>query len=132
MMNSHPRNNSQTLHFGDIETNITLEKAKRLKEAGELIKRYMERISLAGYLYRKSHKMVLAVGEEEFYKLDQRFNDFRGLFPDLMCLRREKIAELEPRVIEGRYPSEALLALMSKDGYAVNYRRLSCSFFEDA
>jgi malate dehydrogenase (quinone) len=33
-VNSHRDNNSQTLHFGDIETNYTLEKAKKSKESG--------------------------------------------------------------------------------------------------
>ncbi|MDP3770554.1 MAG: FAD-dependent oxidoreductase [bacterium] len=132
MVNSNPRNNSQTLHFGDIETNITLQKARRLKEAGELIKRYMERISAEGNLYRKSHKMVLAVGPEECYKLDTRYVEFVNLFPGLIRLPSEKIAELEPRVMEGRHPGDFVLALMSKDGYAVNYQRLSFSFLMDA
>ena len=34
-VNSHGRNNSQTLHCGDIETNYTLEKASKVKAAAE-------------------------------------------------------------------------------------------------
>lgn len=132
MVNSHPHNNSQTLHFGDIETNITLEKARRLQEAGNLIKRYIERMGTLDYLYHKSHKMVLAVGQDECQKLQERYALFKQLFPNLKRLGREDIAKLEPRVIEGRRPGERLLALMSEDGYAVNYQRLSLNFLSDA
>ena len=36
-VNSHHTNNSQTLHFGDIETNYTLEKAEKVKEGAEMV-----------------------------------------------------------------------------------------------
>lgn len=35
-VNSNTHNNSQTLHFGDIETNYKLEKAKKVKRAADL------------------------------------------------------------------------------------------------
>ena len=41
-VNSDSKNNSQTLHFGDIETNYTLEKARLVKEAAEMTRRYSE------------------------------------------------------------------------------------------
>src|SRR3989338_2817693 len=37
---SHPKRNSQTLHFGDIETNYTRGVAQSVKEAAEMIVRY--------------------------------------------------------------------------------------------
>ncbi|RLA04270.1 MAG: malate:quinone oxidoreductase, partial [Gammaproteobacteria bacterium] len=36
-VNSHGRNNSQTLHCGDIETNYSLEKARKVKAAAEMV-----------------------------------------------------------------------------------------------
>ncbi len=41
-INSHHTNNSQTLHFGDIETNYTLEKAEEVKEGAEMVAGYLE------------------------------------------------------------------------------------------
>jgi len=37
LVNSHKTSNSQTLHFGDIETNYTLEKADKVKKAASLV-----------------------------------------------------------------------------------------------
>lgn len=41
LVNSHENSNSQTLHFGDIETNYTLEKAQTVKRAADLVKNYI-------------------------------------------------------------------------------------------
>lgn len=70
-VNSHHNNNSQTLHFGDIETNYTLEKAGRVKEAAEILVRYMEKYAVNAFV--KGTKMVLAVGDKEVIELEQRF-----------------------------------------------------------
>jgi malate dehydrogenase (quinone) len=39
--NSHKTSNSQTLHFGDIETNYTLAKAQKVKRAASYVKNYI-------------------------------------------------------------------------------------------
>jgi malate dehydrogenase (quinone) len=39
--NSQKTSNSQTLHFGDIETNYTLEKAQKVNKAASLVKNYL-------------------------------------------------------------------------------------------
>lgn len=129
-INSHYNNNSQTLHFGDIETNYTLEKAGRVKEAAEMLVRYMERYATDAFV--KGHKMVLAVGEKEITELENRFNEFKNLFPKLKKIEREEIDHVEPRVVEGRGCKEKILALYSDDGYAVNYKKLSQSFISEA
>ena len=43
LVNSHKTSNSQTLHFGDIETNYTLEKAQKVRKAASLVKNYILR-----------------------------------------------------------------------------------------
>lgn len=129
-INSHYNNNSQTLHFGDIETNYTLEKAGRVKEAAEMLVRYMERYAVGAFV--KGHKMVLAVGEKEVTELENRFNEFKNLFPKLRKIEKEEIGRVEPRVVEGRDRKEKILALYSDDGYAVNYKKLSQSFVSEA
>ncbi|MBT4538901.1 FAD-dependent oxidoreductase, partial [Candidatus Woesearchaeota archaeon] len=71
---SAKNNNSQTLHFGDIETNYTVDKARSVKEAAEMVKVYVENHE---GLHKKFQKMVLAVGENEIKRLEQRYEDFK-------------------------------------------------------
>lgn len=130
MVNSHYNNNSQTLHFGDIETNYTLEKAKKVKEAAEILARYLE--LYAPNAFTKGHKMVLAVGEKEVQELEKRYEEFHELFPKLKKIGRDEIAKLEPNVVKGRGSRENLLALVTDDGYAVNYKALSESFIRES
>ena len=129
-VNSNPSNNSQTLHFGDIETNYSLEKATKLKIAATAVVRYIE--PRGGDLFRKTPKMVLAVGADEVEALEKRYEAFRNLFPRLKIIGRDEIAQIEPKIVEGRDPDQPILALLSEDGYAVDYQKLSESFLTDA
>jgi len=61
------------------------------------------------------NKMILAVGEKEVQQLEQRYHDFKELFPSLQRLEKEDIAKTEPLVIQGRDSKEALLALQSPE-----------------
>jgi len=107
-INSHHTNNSQTLHFGDIETNYTLEKAKEVKEGAELLAGYLEQYDDDREMHAKRSKMVLGVGEEEVDELEQRYDEegFGDLFPKLRPIEREEIGEIEPNVVEERDPDE--------------------------
>ena len=40
-LNSNSINNAQTLHFGDIETNYSLEKSRETKEEAEIVLKYL-------------------------------------------------------------------------------------------
>ncbi|WP_224332796.1 FAD-dependent oxidoreductase [Haloprofundus halobius] len=133
-INSHHTNNSQTLHFGDIETNYTLEKAEEVKEGAELLAGYLENVDPDREMHSKRSKMVLAVGDEEVRELRTRHEDegFGDLFPKLEAIGRDEIEELEPKVVEGRDPDERLLALQTPDGYVVDYGETSESFVQEA
>jgi len=133
-INSHHTNNSQTLHFGDIETNYTLEKAEDVKEGAELLAGYLEHVDGDREMHSKRSKMVLAVGEDEVAELEQRYHEegFGDLFPKLEPIGREEIAEIEPAVVEGRDPDVPMLALQTPDGYVVDYGMVSNSFVEAA
>ncbi len=133
-INTHHTNNSQTLHFGDIETNYTLEKAEEVKEGAEMLAGFLEGVDPDREMHSKRSKMVLAVGEEEVEKLRERYHDngFGELFPKLKAIGREEIAELEPKVVEGRDPDREMLALQTPDGYTVDYGRTSQSFVRQA
>ncbi|MDQ2048981.1 FAD-dependent oxidoreductase [Natronolimnohabitans sp. A-GB9] len=133
-INSHHTNNSQTLHFGDIETNYTLEKAETVKRGAEMVAGYLEENDPDREMHSKRSKMVLAVGDEEVDKLETRYHDegFGDLFPKLEAISREEIAEIEPKVVEGRDPTKDMLALQTPDGYTVDYGEVAKSFVDEA
>lgn len=134
-VNSAPTMNSQTLHFGDIETNYTIEKARKVKRYADMVKLYLEHEkSVKGdeKIFIKVPKMVLAVGTEQVETLRNRFEPFGKLFPNLRMIDKAEIGRIEPRIVEGRDPSEELLALITEDGYTVDFRKLSNSFAENA
>ena len=133
-VNSHHTNNSQTLHLGDIETNYTLEKAEQVKEGAEMLAGYLEHVDPEREMHSKRSKMVLAVGDEEVRSLERRYDDdgFGDLFPKLDAIGREEIADIEPKVLEGREPGTEMLGLQTPDGYVVDYGEVSQSFVDDA
>lgn len=131
-INSNSRNNSQTLHFGDIETNYTLEKAKKVKSAAQMTKRYIENINNEGNIfYPMEGKMVLGVGEEETKILEERFENFKELFPSLKKIYREEIEKLEPLIVKNRSFNQSIIALYSSNVCAVDYGKLSKSFIDN-
>ncbi|MFC6719191.1 FAD-dependent oxidoreductase [Natrialbaceae archaeon GCM10025810] len=133
-INTHHTNNSQTLHFGDIETNYTLEKAEEVKEGAELLAGYLEHYDPDREMHAKRSKMVLGVGDAEVRKLERRYEEegFGDLFPKLRAIDRDEIADLEPKVVEGRDPSQDMLALQTPDGYVVDYGETTKSFVDRA
>lgn len=129
-VNSRVYNNSQTLHFGDIETNYTLEKARKVNRAASLVKQYLLQQDPQRAIHSKYHKMVLAVGQEQIQTLQKRHQEFAKLFPDLRMIDRAEVADLEPKILEGRDPDIAVSALFTEEGYTVDYQKLAQSFLE--
>lgn len=132
LINSNKHSNSQTLHFGDIETNYTLEKARKVNQAASLVKNYLLQNDLAQEIYNKYHKMVLAVGKEQASKLETRYQEFKQLFPALRLIDRQEVEQLEPLVLEGRKSDEEITALYTEEGYTINFKKLSQSFLDNA
>ncbi|MEB3232423.1 MAG: FAD-dependent oxidoreductase [Leptolyngbyaceae bacterium] len=129
-VNSRVYNNSQTLHFGDIETNYTLKKAEKVNRAASLVKHYLLKYDPQKNIHSKYHKMVLAVGEDQVQTLQQRHQEFKTLFPSLRPIDRTEIEALEPNILKGRDPDIPVSALFTEDGYAVDYQRLARSFLD--
>jgi len=126
-LNSHGRNNSQTLHCGDIETNYTLEKALQVQASARMLVNYVERLGESGTILHKYPKMVLGVGDEECAALRRRFEQFSPHYPGMRLLEREEIGAIEPRVTEGR--EEEVVALGVVDEYSgVNFQALAIDF----
>ena len=131
LVNSFTNSNSQTLHFGDIETNYTLAKAEKVNKGASLVKNYLLTKDKQQQIYTKYHKLVLGVGEE-VNKLKDRYQEFKQLFPDLKLLDRAEIAEKEPKVLVGRDPHEEIVALFTDEGYTVDFNRLAQSFVDNS
>jgi malate dehydrogenase (quinone) len=133
-INSHHTNNSQTLHFGDIETNYSLEKAEEVKEGAEMVAGYLENFDSEKKMHSKRSKMVLAVGEDEVDKLEERYDDegFGELFPKLEKIGKKRIQGIEPAIVEGREEDKEMLALQTSDGYVVDYGETAKSFVKKA
>ncbi len=133
-INSRETNNSQTLHFGDIETNYDLEKAKAVKEAATMMEAYFERKikEEEGNIFIKTPKMVLGVGRPEAETLKKRFETFKDLYPDLKILDREAIGRVEPEILNGRPEDEEILALYSENSYTVDFGRLAGNFVHNS
>jgi malate dehydrogenase (quinone) len=130
-LNSHGRNNSQTLHCGDIETNYTYEKAAQVQANAAMLVRYAEGLPDRDRILYKYPKMVIGVGDEETAFLSERYQQFSKLFPAMRLLDGAAVGEIEPKVIEGR--QQRINALAMVDEYsAVNYQALAQSFIEQA
>ena len=135
LVNSASTKNSQTLHFGDIETNYSIEKARSVKRMADMVMKYLENEKRSGSdlkIFSKYSKMVLAVGKTQVDDLAKRFTTFSQLFPNLRVIKRDEIGKIEPRVVEGRDPDQEILALVTQDGYTVDFKRLCHSFVDNA
>ena len=135
LVNSASYNNSQTLHFGDIETNYSIDKARSVKRMADMVMKYLEsekNLSEGKKLFSRYSKMVLAVGSAQVQELKKRYPPFSELFPKLKMIEREEIGKIEPRVLEGRDPGQEILALVTEDGYTVDFKRLCHSFVDNA
>lgn len=134
-VNSASTMNSQTLHFGDIETNYTIEKARKVKRSADMVMKYLETEKISNgseKLFSKYSKMVLAVGKDQVETLRARYKPFSEVFPNLRMIEKDEIGKIEPRVLEGRDPNQELLALVTEDGYTVDFGKLSRNFIVNA
>lgn len=130
-VNTHGSNNSQTLHCGDIETNYTIEKARQVKTAANMVVKYAAQLSSRDQLLFKYPKMVLGVGDQECAYLRERFVQFSPFYPGMQLLDARGISQLEPAVTRGR--KEEVYALATVDEYsAVNFQALAQSFVQQA
>ena len=132
LVNSKHSSNSQTLHFGDIETNYSLEKAERVNRAAIMVKNYVLKNDVSQEIHTLYHKMVLAIGELEGDFLRDRYETFKGLFPALRIIDKKELANIEPKVVEGRDDSQEMIALFTPDGYTIDFQKLSQSFVKNA
>jgi len=98
-LNSKGTSNSQTIHVGDIETNYTLEKAKVTKRTAKMVEKFCLQYGLEDKIMFAHQKMALGVGKKEVHFIENRYHEFKELFPYLELWDVEKLKELEPKVV---------------------------------
>lgn len=139
-LNSRASSNSQTIHCGDIETNYTLEKARKVKPNADMVVKYALAEKEKGNTFAYSHqKMALAVGEEECEFMRKRYEEFKELYPYVQFFDKKKIKEIEPKVVLGKdgtndRPEEvvAMGALEGKSYTTIDFGKMSQSLIENA
>ena len=137
-VNSHGRNNSQTLHRGDIETNYTLEKALYVKQAVDMVVNYalQKEGEGAASLVHKYPKMALGVGEKECDFIRSRYTEFAPHYQGMELFEMGEIASIEPYVVmmrDGRWRKDPVVAMGNRNEYvACDFAALARSFVESA
>lgn len=97
-LNSKSTSNSQTIHCGDIETNYTLEKAKKVKVSADMIIKYGLLQNARNKFMFSHQKMVLGVGDIECDFIKNRYEEFKELYPYIKLFDKDKIKNIEPKV----------------------------------
>ncbi len=133
-LNSNSSNNAQTLHFGDIETNYSIEQSRHVLSAARMVLRYTQRLPYEkrSTIIRKCQKMVLAVGETEISSIERNYDSgLKEAFPGLRQIWKKELERIEPNTTKKRDPNEKLSALLSDNGHMVDFGRLTHSFVEN-
>ena len=130
-LNSKATANSQTIHIGDIETNYTLDKAKVTKRTAKMVEKFCLQYNLQDKIMFKHQKMALGVGEKEVHFIENRYHEFKELFPYLELWDVEKLKTLEPKVVyldktQNTIRPEPIMAMGTNTQYTtIDYGALS-------
>jgi len=121
-LNSKGTSNSQTIHIGDIETNYTLEKAKVTKRTAKMVEKFCLQYGLEEKIMFSHQKMALGVGKKEVHFIENRYHEFKELFPYLELWDVEKLKTLEPKVVytdkaQTQVRTEPILAMGTSTQY---------------
>ncbi len=137
-LNSKASSNSQTIHIGDIETNYTLEKAKVTKRTAKMVEKFCLQYGLENKIMFKHQKMALGVGEKEVYFIENRYEEFKELFPYLELWDIEKLKMVEPKVVyrdkeQTKVRPEPIVAIGTNTQYTtVDYGAMSKALVKEA
>lgn len=136
-LNSKGTANSQTIHCGDIETNYTFEKAKKVKRTADMVVKYGLRYGYQNKFMFANQKMVMGVGEREIDIIKERFEIFKELYPYLELFDKEKLKEIEPKIVfdeNGNERPENIISMGVQKGVytTINYGAMAISLTENA
>ncbi|KAL8430086.1 hypothetical protein ACSSS7_006142 [Eimeria intestinalis] len=138
IVQSNPRNNSQTIHCGDIETNYTIQKARLVKRQADMLRNFATKLppAMRDKIVYKFPKMALAVGPEECDFMEKRYKVFKEVFSNAKLINKKQICEVEPRVgMKNSYEErpEDLCAMFIPDEHTgVDYINLADAFVAQA
>jgi malate dehydrogenase (quinone) len=126
-LNSNAHSNSQTLHCGDIETNYNREKAEHVRSGAEMMLQFVDNGSGDATLKRNYGKILLGVGDEEVTFVQDRFDSIFDLYPSLVKVGPDEIAEIEPNValVDGELRKDSIFGLYNPEGWAIDYGRVT-------
>ena len=136
-LNSAGTSNSQTIHFGDIETNYTVEKARKVKETADMIVKYCVKHGHAGEFMFAHQKIAIGVGDTEVAYIKQRYEDFKEIYPYIQFFDKKKLAEIEPKLIfdaDGNERPEDVVGMGVEGGEysTVDFGKMSESLVSEA
>ncbi len=131
-MNSNSMSNSQTLHFGDVETNYTEKKAIETKNAAKLMLRYIKKHKDAQNAVKRCQKLLLAIGQDEIDYADVWFSSAKHIYKGLKQISSGEIDRLEPNILRHRDPFEKVSAYVSDTGYMVDFGKIADSFVNNS
>jgi len=136
-LNSKGTSNSQTIHCGDIETNYTVEKAKSVKRTAKMIEKYCLQYDYQDKFMFAHQKMAIGVGDEEVAYMRKRYEDFKELFPYLEIFEKDKLKEIEPKLVfdeDGNERPESIVGVGVESGEwsTVDFGKMSDSLVENA
>jgi malate dehydrogenase (quinone) len=130
-VNTSARSNSQTLHCGDIETNYSYEKAKKVRRTAKMLENYALQHGYGGKYMHKMTKMVIGEGEEEVAFIKERYASFKNLYPYLELWDKEALEQIEPYLTLGR--EKKIVAMGAEGQYsAVDFGEIAKSFVDNA
>ncbi len=136
-LNSAGTSNSQTIHCGDIETNYTLEKAKKVKETADMVAKYCIQYGHEGKFLFAHQKMAIGVGDTEVDYMLKRYEEFKGLYPYLEVFDKDKLVQIEPKLIfdaDGKERADNVVGVGVEGGQysTVDFGAMSESLVEQA
>lgn len=136
-LNSAATSNSQTIHCGDIETNYTLDKAKKVKETASMIAKYCLQYGHESKFLFAHQKMAIGVGDTEVAYMQKRYEEFKELYPYLEVFDKEKLAKIEPKLIygaDGRERPDNVIGVGVEGGQysTVDFGKMTESLVEEA
>jgi malate dehydrogenase (quinone) len=134
-LNSNATANSQTIHCGDIETNYTLQKAKKVKRTAKMVEKYCLQYGYENKIMFKHQKMAIGIGYEECKFMIKRYEEFKELYPYLEVYDKQKLEQIEPALIfdeNGNGRDEEIVGVGTADQYTtVNFKTLSDTFIKN-
>ena len=135
-LNTQGKANSQTIHFGDIETNYTVSKASITKQTAKMVEKYCLQHKLENEVIFSHQKMALGIGDREVEFMLERYEEFKELFPNLQVWDKEHLKTVEPKLVfdkEGKERPETIVGIGSVGEWTtVDYGKMTQSLIDNA